>query len=70
MVKMISERAYKLATRKEVTRDILSLMNGPIYDKLSATLPFLSRWDRQGDAVFDANNVDFMKPAIATGTHI
>jgi hypothetical protein len=31
-------------------------------------LPFLSRWDRQGDAVFSANNVDFMKPAIATGT--
>lgn len=42
-------------------------MNGPIYDKLSATLPYLSIWDSQGDAVFDANNVDFMKPAIASG---
>jgi hypothetical protein len=49
-------------------KDVYDLMNGPIYDKLSATLPYLNPWDAQGDAVFDANWVDFMKPVITQGT--
>ncbi|XP_059473320.1 retinoid-inducible serine carboxypeptidase-like [Neocloeon triangulifer] len=56
------KRAYKLANRG--SKAVEDLMNGPIYDKLSATLPYLNPWDAQGDAVFDANWDDFMKPAI------
>jgi len=61
------ERAFALATRAENSKDVFDLMNGPIYDKLSATLPYLSPWDSQGGDVFDANWEDFMKPVISQG---
>ncbi|XP_065352912.1 retinoid-inducible serine carboxypeptidase-like [Cloeon dipterum] len=56
------KRAYKLAVRQ--SKAVEDIMNGVIYDKLSATLPYLNPWDAQGDAVFDANWEDFMKSAV------
>ncbi|XP_059473391.1 retinoid-inducible serine carboxypeptidase-like isoform X2 [Neocloeon triangulifer] len=43
---------------------INDLMNGPVFDKLSATLHHLNHWSDQSADVFKANWVDFMKPAV------
>ncbi|XP_059473210.1 retinoid-inducible serine carboxypeptidase-like isoform X2 [Neocloeon triangulifer] len=43
---------------------LIDLMNGPVFDKLNATLHYLHHWNNQSTDVLQANWADFMKPAV------
>ncbi|CAB3364810.1 Hypothetical predicted protein [Cloeon dipterum] len=57
-------RTIQFALRTTNTQSLTDLMNGKIFDKLSATLTYLSTWNSQSAKVFKANWADFMQPAV------